>query len=451
MRIRIPKPVRKTLWHLQKNGFQAFLVGGAVRDLRLNRNPKDWDIATEAKPKEIVALFQKTIPIGQAFGTITVVMDSLPIQVTTFRAESAYRDGRRPSNVSFHDNLEADLARRDFTINAMAYEVFKREWIDPFNGICDLKRKLLQTVGKAHDRFSEDALRIIRAGRFIAELQFRPKADLTKGAKRVVKNVSMLSAERIRDELKKLLVGAAPRQGLTWLDTIGALKQIIPELEPLKGVRQGGWHCYDVFHHTLRAIDASPPDLSVRVALLFHDLAKPECRTRDRDGYHFYGHEKKSAKRARPILTRLRFSNAFIADVCALIEHHLFEVEAICKNDSAIRRLIRRVGEERIERLIQLRKADIYGCGPSQKPSPGLLELERRIRRMQRSRPPLQISDLAVDGTDLVKWLKIQPGPKVGQILQLLLDEVLADPSLNDRKRLKSRTTKALRNVNNCR
>jgi poly(A) polymerase/tRNA nucleotidyltransferase (CCA-adding enzyme) len=332
-------------------------------------------------------------------------------------------------------------------MNAMAYDPDRRCFIDPFGGRRDLRKRYLRTVGGAAQRLSEDTLRLIRAARFLSELDMRPDPKLTAAARVEAPGVSGLSAERIRDEFSKLLLGKIPSRGLLWLAHTGALGRFLPELPRLKGVRQGGWHRHDVFVHTLRCIDVAPADLTVRMALLLHDIAKPETRTRDGTGYHFYGHEKSGSRTAGSVLKKLRYPNALIDDVRALIEHHLFEAEVLAHNDAAIRRLMRKVGEGRIERLIQIRKADIRGTSPGKRPSKALVILEQRIQRMRAEQPPLEIKDLAVDGNDVMKWLHLPPGREVGKILSILLAEVLDDPDRNRRSELKLRMKKALQTV----
>ena len=430
--------MRTVVRTLHRCGYEAFIVGGAARDFVLKRRPKDWDVATEATPETVERLFPKTIPTGKAFGTITVLHPDMQIQVTTYRAERAYRDRRRPGEVRFVRDLVADLSRRDFTMNAMAFDLRTRRLVDPFGGVEDLRRRRLRTVGKASKRFGEDILRAIRAGRFIAEHDLKPSAEVTKAARAIAPHVRKLSKERIRDELSKLLLAPRPSVGLRWLDRTGILSVVFPGLEKGKGIRQGGWHSYDVFNHTLRAVDAAPPDLVLRLALLFHDVAKPATRSRDSRGYHFYRHEHLGARTAEKALIGLRYPRSLAQDVSTLVEHHLFEAEAISKSDPAIRRLMRRVGPERIERLLALRKADVLGCGPRSRVSPALQAIGRRVLAIRRAQEALSIRDLAVDGHDVMRLKKLSPGPQVGRILRQLMEEVIKKPILNNFKDLTS-------------
>jgi len=435
--MQIPVEVISVIKTLRKNNHQAFVVGGAVRDCLLRRNPKDWDVTTDAIPSQVEKCFSKTIPVGKKFGTVTVLVRRFPVQVTTFRSEDKYVDQRRPRSVRFHKNLTADLSRRDFTINALAYNLETEKVIDPFGGLKDLRHKKLRTVGKAQKRFNEDTLRVIRAARFLAELDFSPDPELTQAAGRSVKHIFKLSKERIRDELEKLMISKDPRRGLLWLDKTKILKCVLPELVTCKGVRQGGWHSYDVFQHTLYAVLASPQKLDLRLGLLLHDIAKPITRTRDLRGYHFYGHDKMGAEMARAILKRLRFPNELIESVCTLVRHHLFEVDAIVNNDAAIRRLIQRVGETRIDDLLEFRKADIRGCGPGRTYRPSLNKLAKRIQWVKNKETIPKLTDLAINGHDVMKWLHIKPGPQVGIVLRDLLEKVIECPTLNTKTHLK--------------
>lgn len=437
MNTRIPTPVKEIIKSLKKKGHEAYLVGGPVRDLLTKKIPQDWDIATSAHPEEVEKIFPRTEPLGKAFGTILVLQKSLPVQVTTFRSEATYQDQRRPSYIKFHSNLEKDLSRRDFTINAMAYDFEKKTLIDPFEGLKDLKSKKLRSVGNPMDRLQEDTLRILRAARFIAQLSLQPVKELTCASKTVVNKKPRLAQERIREELQKLLIAKDVRKGLLWMDRVQLMLWIFPELASCKGVKQGGWHQYDVFHHTLWTVQRSVPKLEVRLALLFHDIAKPTTRTRVGRKYHFYGHERKSAEMAENILRRLRFPNYMIEHVCALIRHHLFEDQSISKSDAAVRRLIRRVGENRMDDLILLRKGDIKGCGNQRKIPGSLYRLMKRLKCIRESDSALSLKDLAINGEDVMKWLNIGPSRQVGLVLRHLLEKVVEDPSLNTRRNLR--------------
>ncbi len=427
----------ETARRLRERSYQAFLVGGAVRDLSLGRKPEDWDIATSAQPKNVLALFPKSIPTGIDFGTVTVRVRGFPIQVTTFRKEGRYRDRRRPSTVEFVGDLASDLARRDFTVNAMAIDPITKEWFDPFGGIADLKKKKLRAVGQAGKRMKEDPLRLIRAGRFISQLSLRPDTALTKAARVCHRDLRFVSAERIRDELCKLLLAPQPSRGLLWMKDTGVLKMFLPELSGCVGVEQGGWHQFDVFHHTLKAIDFAVCQLTVRLALLLHDIAKPLTRTRDRLGYHFYKHERIGAEMSRKILRRLRFSKEISRDVETLIEHHLFEDVPISRSPAAVRRLMQRVGEQRLELLLAVRRGDTLGCGRGHRISPVLNRISNEAAKIRRAKEALSLRDLRVSGRDVMHWKKIPPGPEVGEILRKVLEEVVKSPNINKKKWLK--------------
>ena len=434
----MPTSVVSIVRRLHRRGYEAYVVGGAVRDLVLGRTPKDWDVATNARPERIETLFPRTIPTGKVFGTITVFSRGDQVQVTTFRSEGNYHDRRRPSAVEFVGNLEGDLSRRDFTMNAMALDLSRKRVIDPYGGLQDLRNKKLKAVGKAVERFQEDTLRAVRAGRFLAELRLRPSPSISSAARAVSPHVRELSGERIRDELVKLLHSPRPSLGFLWLDRVKILEIVLPEVTRGKRVYQGGWHAYDVFRHTLEAVDAGPADLVMRLALLFHDIAKPITRTRDKKGFHFYQHDRLGAEMAGEILRRLRFSNAVIEDVTMLVRHHLFEAETISKTDAAVRRFMRRVGEDQVPRLLDFRSFDVKGCGPGRKVSPALRKIELRARKIQKAREALSLKDLKIDGDDVMKWLKIAPGPRVGEILKDALEYVLSKPSRNRRSDLRA-------------
>ncbi len=431
--------MREVIRDLRKRGFEAYIVGGAVRDLLLGKVPKDWDVATNARPEKVERAFRRTIPTGKKYGTITVLSKGFPVQVTTFRTEGRYQGRRKPGRVSFVSSLPTDLSRRDFTINAMALDLPSMKILDPFGGVADLRSRRLRTVGRAEERLSEDALRAVRAGRFMSQLGLKPSPRLTAAAGKTARHVSALSKERIGEELGKLLLGPHAGEGLRWLDRTGILKRFLPELMWGKGVWQGGWHRHDVFRHTLRCVDLSPAQLDLRLALLFHDVAKPLTRTRDTRGYHFYGHEHRGAKIAERVLKRLRFSGALIEEVCELIRHHLFEAGQIAPSEAAVRRLMNRVGDSRIDRLILLRRLDVRGCGADRKPGRELAVLSRKIAKIRKARQAITLKDLAADGRDVMKWLKIKPGPEVGAILRALLEEILRHPEHNRRAFLKKK------------
>jgi putative nucleotidyltransferase with HDIG domain len=302
-------------------------------------------------------------------------------------------------------------------------------------------------VGDALDRFEEDSLRALRAGRFLAQCGCTATPAMLKAARKISPQIHSLSAERIRDEIIRLLETHRPSIGFNWLERAGILKRILPEVVRGKKTFQGGWHSYDVFRHTLVAVDAARPSVDLRLALLLHDIAKPITRTRDSRGYHFYRHDRIGAEMSRKILRRLRFSRQTEEKVFALVLHHLFEVEVLEQNPAALRRFLQRVGNENVDELFELRRADVKGCGPGRRPSPALKRVEDRIRKLRNQRPAISLHDLKANGRDVMAWLRIPPGPEVGEALKLLLDAIVEDPSLNCRSILKDYLKKSRLNV----
>ncbi len=423
----LPKPVVAICRTLKKNGFSAYLVGGGLRDLILGLPVKDWDLASNASPEQVMKLFKKVIPTGLKYGTVTVLIEKVPYEVTTFRRDEEYSDGRRPDKVTFTNSLEEDLSRRDFTINALAYDPLTTELIDLFGGQADMKKKLIRAVGDPLKRFQEDGLRSIRACRFAAKLAFTIEKKTLAAISKTLSMTKKVSAERVRDELKKTLEAKKPSAGFEYLRKSGALKIILPEL--LKGlkVRQPRpYHHLDVYYHNLAAADAAPMDQPlVRLAALFHDLGKPQCKV----GMTFYGHDQKSAELAEKVMARLKFSNAEIKNVCLLIENHMFNYTREW-TDAAVRRFIRKVGLENLDALMALRRSDVAAM----QESPGtkyLKELKNRIERIVESQNALSLKFLALDGQAVMRILKIEPGPQVGHALNYLLEAVLEHPEHN--------------------
>lgn len=429
----IPAQVQWVLGKLRAAQFEAYLVGGCVRDLLLGRPPGDWDIATAATPDQVQATFSRTRPTGIAHGTVTVLAGNRALEVTTFRTEGKYSDHRHPDWVRFTTAIEADLSRRDFTINAMALSEDGR-LIDPFHGLRDLCRGVIRAVGNPEQRFKEDALRMLRAVRFSAQLGFRID-DATLAA--IAKHAALLqhvSKERIRDEFSKLLLAPKPQAALNTLKDTGLLQQFLPELLEGVGVEQNIHHAYTVWEHNVRACEEAPPVLHLRLAALLHDVAKPRCLTVDEHGgRHFYHHEVVGAQMANDILRRLRYDNDTRRRVVHLIRHHLALHHYPDMTDAAVRRLIRRIGLEHLDDLVQLRIADRKASGTKRSPlSRGATLLLRRIEKVLEEDAAFGLKDLAVNGHDVMRILQIPPGPKVGKVLNDLLEMVLEDPSLND-------------------
>lgn len=417
---------------LKENGYKCYLVGGCVRDLLLKITPNEWDITTDATPDVVTKLFKKVIPTGIKFGTVTVLLNNTPFEVTTFRKDEKYFDGRHPENVKFTRKLEEDLLRRDFTINAMAYDPIDFVFFDLFSGMKDLKKKTIKAVGDPIERFKEDGLRPVRACRFAAQLGFTIDKKTFKAIPKVLKVVKMVSIERVHDELVKILKTKKPSIGLDYLDRAKIMQLFVPEIAKMKGIKQPvQYHKHDVYFHSLYACDASPREnLIVRLAAMLHDIAKPKCKK----GVTFYNHDMKGAEMAENILKRLKFSNEIIKKVSNLISNHMFNYDKSW-SDSAIRRFIKRVGIENIDDLFLLRRADISAM-KSRVGAAHLKSLGKRIDKVFKEENALHVADLKINGNDIMSELKIKPSPEVGKILNRLLEKVLDDPALNEKEKL---------------
>jgi tRNA nucleotidyltransferase/poly(A) polymerase/L-fucose isomerase-like protein len=393
-------------------------------------------VATDALPSQVMSLFPKTIPTGIKYGTITVVKD-ISVEVTAFRSDGIYRDARRPEDVSFSTSIEEDLQRRDFTVNAIAYDPIAKRFVDPHGGRRDLRHRILRAVGDPKERFSEDALRMLRFFRFLAVLEFRPcRRSLAAIEPRLIRKVSM---ERIRDEMSKLLLAKAPGSTLLLMHKAGLLREILPEIAQGDGVTQGSFHRFDVLRHSLEAVDNSLPRLELRWAALLHDAAKPRLRSEDEHGIHFYGHDVEGEEAAREILTRLRYSNKLVDKVALLVRWHMFSVHA-GSTDKALKRFIRRVGKENVMDLMEVRRADILALGRQTTCSAweNWRTLKDRLQAILDSDATLTISDLAIGGHEVIAALGLKPGPAVGAALEWLLEIVLDDPALNEPQTLLS-------------
>ena len=455
LNIKIPGYVVDVASRLASAGFQAYLVGGSLRDILLGKLPLDYDIATDATVEQMSEIFKNAKYVGAAFGTVVVPYlckkhkTHHEVEVTTFRVEREYEDYRHPSKVEFVKDIHADLSRRDFTINAMAarldnlafgtYKVgdtlyeYEVELIDDYSGLSDLKRKVIRAVGDPNERFSEDPLRIIRACRFRATLEFEIEKSTFEAMKRHVEKLRFIAVERFTQELVKLLDHARkPSLGIDCLLKIGALKIFIPELVSTVGVEQPLGHIHDVYTHTLKVVDAAPPGV-VRIAALFHDIAKPQTA---RDDGHFYGHDIKGAKMTEEILRRLKFPKSVIKKVVTLVKEHMFYYLPGTWTDSAVRRFIRRVGQDNIEDLFALRIADAK-VNPESEWEPKELKMFREhIRKVLEQDNAFKVTDLKVNGHDLMREFNLKPGPIIGEILRYLLERVLDDPKLNKKEKL---------------
>lgn len=439
--LRLLPPIARLLGRLEAAGYPAWVVGGAVRDTLLGRSPHDWDIATLARPDQVLHLFPEARPTGLKYGTVTVLapeLDGGVIEVTTFRGDGAYLDGRHPAEISFTADLQSDLARRDFTINALAYHP-EKGLCDPFGGAEDLARRKLRTVGAAEERFREDALRLLRACRFCAELRLRPVKEVLQALRHHAPGLAAVSAERRRDELAKLLVSEDPRRGLRLLRVGGLLPALLPALGAAYGLRQGQGHAYSVYTHTLVAVAATPPELALRLSALFHDLGKVEVRVEDPEGRPLFpGHAQLSADLAEEALRRLAFPRALVERVVLLVREHMFYWTP-ADGPAPLRRLLTRVGPENLKALVALRRADLLSLRPVVTGDRRLVflnQLEEAVRRLLADRPPVRRTDLAVTGRDVMKSFGLAPGPAVGRLLEQLLADVLEDPALNDRDTL---------------
>jgi poly(A) polymerase/tRNA nucleotidyltransferase (CCA-adding enzyme) len=447
----IPKEVLEVVEKLKENGFEAYIVGGCVRDFLRGVEPEDWDVTTNAKPEEIMKIFPKSF-YENRFLTVTVLTGSQnpklkEIEITTFRKEAKYTDKRHPDFVGFAKTLEEDLARRDFTINAMALKIEngKLQIVDLFNGKEDLKNKIIRAVGDPKERFSEDALRMMRAVRFSVTLGEGWKIE-EKTEEAIKENafwISAISKERIRDEFLKIIMSERAAEGIERMRQLGLLKYIIPELEEGYKVTQNKHHIYDCYEHYLRSLDYAAKkgfNMYVRLAALFHDIGKPRTKRGEGPDATFYGHEIVGAKMTAQILNRLRFPKKDIEKIVKLVRYHLFYYNPGEVGESSVRRLLRKVGKENIEELIQVRMADRIGSGVPKAEPYKLRHLRYMIEKV--SRDPISVKMLKVDGNDVMEILKIKPGPKVGQILQILLEEVIEDPKKNEENFLKEEIKK---------
>ena len=437
-RFPVPDILKEVSTVFHTAGFSVYLVGGAVRDFLLQKEASDWDIATDARPADVMKLFRRTIPTGIEHGTVTIIYKKKHIECTTFRTEADYSDGRHPTAVAYTASIEEDLSRRDFTMNAIAISLPDGAVIDPFGGREDIRQKCIKTVGNPIDRFLEDGLRPVRAVRFAAQLSFTIDDSTLQAIPQTLHITQKISIERFREEFSKMLICEVPLPGLQLLESTGLLTLFIPELAECRGVEQGGYHHFDVLDHSFLVCNACPAgadNLHIRLAGLFHDIGKPAVRKEAADGScTFYRHEAVSEKLTRTIMRRLKYSNSEIEKTAHLVAQHMFHYEPAW-TDAAVRRFIVRVGKENISDLFALRYADVFGLTGSYGEPSFLAEFTARIDAILQADGAYSIKDLAVNGNDLIA-AGIPAGRILGLILHDLLETVLDDPAQNTREQL---------------
>ena len=431
----ISQTVAQFAHYFTQHNFSIYIVGGGVRDWILKREITDYDFATSATPQEVIGLFHKVIPTGIDHGTVTVLFRGEQFEVTTFRTDDEYLDNRRPKSVSYITSIEEDLKRRDFTMNALAVDVNSGELLDLHNGLDDIKQKTIRAIGDPTIRFKEDALRMVRACRFAATLNFTIESDTKIAMKELHQTITSISGERIHIELFKILTSEKPSIAFIEMDESEILPLLFPELAMCKGVSQKGNHIHDVFYHSLYSCDAAPKDnVLIRLAALLHDIGKVVTKEVDNNGdVSFHRHEQESARLAKELMLRIKCSNAEINKVVHLITHHMFHYTPDF-TDAAIRRFISKVGLEHITDLFSIRLADQVGTNNTQHID-RLVELKKRIEKEVESQHAFTIKDLNVNGNDLIS-MGIPKGPVIGIILNELFETVLDDPTCNNKEML---------------
>lgn len=430
--IKLPEKVKFIINTIMEAGYEAYAVGGCIRDSVLGRKPSDWDITTSASPCQIKELFSRTLDTGIKHGTVTVMLDREGFEVTTYRIDGEYEDGRHPREVIFTSSLTEDLRRRDFTINAMAYNE-QAGLVDMFGGMEDIHRHLIRCVGSPLERFNEDALRIMRAVRFAAQLSYEIEEETAGAIRKLAVNLKKISAERIQSELVKLLVSPHPEYLKTAYET-GITEVILPEFDLcMKTEQKNPHHCYSVGIHILEAMKAVREDKALRLALLFHDMGKPFCLTVDEEGiYHFHGHPGISEEIAEKILRRLKFDNDTTDMVKKLVRYHDRYIEPVPRN---VRRAMMKMGEDVFPLFLEIRRADILAQSTflREQKEQNLKDLREVYEIILKEKQCVSLKTLAVNGRDLIRDAGMEPGKELGNMLNGLLERVIEDPSLNNR------------------
>ncbi len=434
MHIHLPDKVKKIIETIESGGYEAYAVGGCVRDSILGRVPDDWDITTSASPQEIKNLFRRTVDTGIQHGTVTVIMEREGFEVTTYRIDGEYEDSRHPKEVTFTSNLTEDLKRRDFTINAMAYND-REGLVDAFGGIKDMKARLVRCVGNPRERFGEDALRMMRAVRFSAQLGYGMEEGTKAAVKEMAENLRNISAERIQTELVKLLTSPRPEDLRICYET-GITRVILPEFDRcMETEQENPHHCYTVGEHILHSLSGVKADKALRLAMLFHDIGKPETKFTDEKGIdHFHGHAQAGEDITRRVMKRLRFDNATRDKATRLVLYHDYSVEASARS---VRRAMNKIGEDIFPCLFDVKRADIgaqseYGRAEKLE---ALEEIRRIYEKILEDRQCVSLRTLAVTGKDLIE-AGMEPGKEIGRTLEKLLQIVLEDPEENSREKL---------------
>jgi poly(A) polymerase/tRNA nucleotidyltransferase (CCA-adding enzyme) len=456
-KLKIPGQIKTDLDYistiLEKKGFECYMVGGSVRDLLLGIDSFDYDFATNARPEQIMKLFPRVAPTGIKHGTVTILTSSGEYEVTTFRSDGDYSDGRHPDKVYFSDTLEEDVKRRDFSINGLAYDFKNDKIIDLVGGLTDLENKIIRTIGDPVERFSEDGLRTLRACRFsskLSELGFTIDDATFSAISKTIEIVKKVSPERIRDELMKILQTKIPSVGIECMRKCGLLNLILPELDAAYGVDQNKYHMYDVYWHSLLTCDAAPIEIPlIRFTALLHDIGKVPSRATGSDGdFTFYNHEIIGTRMLKKIMKRLKFSNEDIERVCNLSINHMFHYKDEW-TDGAVRRFMRKVGIENIDELFRLRMADRQGNGSREGLPAPILKLQERIKKIISEENAITVKDLDINGRILMEQFTLTPGPIIGRILNELLEIILDEPEKNNKEILLEMSHRIIDNIRN--